>query len=171
MARCGLNDRAYQRIVATATHSIHAVGCVKFDEKSNSTDRPKARRSLSIDDICLLVQTFFSNKEPGIRFVGHGWLFKAYEALHHAAPLGLHSVAWRMLGRSELGKKSWKALRIVKARMLYLATIRVARTTFSLEGPARLSTPKSTWRLYVKVFASIWDWEVLPPKLSIVSEA
>ncbi|KAH6955684.1 hypothetical protein BKA56DRAFT_681462 [Ilyonectria sp. MPI-CAGE-AT-0026] len=112
----GLPDGwAYQHIATTATHSIHAAGCVKFDEKSNSTDRPKARRSLSINDICLLVQTYFSEKEPDIRFVGHGRLFKACEALYHGAPLSLHSVAWRMLGRPELGKKSWKALRIVKA--------------------------------------------------------
>ncbi|KAF3346056.1 Reticulocyte-binding protein 2-like protein a [Verticillium dahliae VDG2] len=77
------------------------------------------RHSLSINEICLVLQRFFSSKYPTqprrIRFVGHGCLFKAYDALYHSIPLSLHSAMWRVLGRPDVGKRSSKALHIVKA--------------------------------------------------------
>jgi thioester reductase-like protein len=110
-----------------------------------------SRYSLSIDEICQLLQEFF-RQMPGIgtrrfRFVGHGWLFKVHEALYHYGPLALHSAICRVQGRSELRRQSGKALKIVRAMNAAFSHYTRLTYDFQSEGPGMQFDPRE----YMKV--------------------
>jgi alcohol-forming fatty acyl-CoA reductase len=110
-----------------------------------------SRYSLSIKEICQLLQEFFhqapATRGRRFRFIGRGWLFKFNEALYHSAPLTLHSVICRFKGKSELRRQSDKALKIVKAMNVAFSHYTRRTYEFQSEGPAAQLDP----RQYIEV--------------------